>query len=73
MEVVGSDSFLVDILIVIYKEHMSALCMPHFYNLVKREKNHNCPFPSSFGAGVEKEVVLSLLILSHITKEHGAL
>jgi len=73
MEVMRRVSLLVDILIVIYKEHMSALCMPHFYNLNKKEKNHNHPFPSSFKAGVEKEVVSSLLILSCITKEHGAL
>jgi len=53
-EVVRRDLLLVDILIVIYKEHMSALCMPHFYNLNKREKNHNHPFPSSFRAEVEK-------------------
>jgi len=36
-------------------------------------KNHNCPFLSSFRAGVENKVVALLLFLSHIAKEQGAL
>jgi len=49
---------------------MSALCTPVF---IIKMKNHNCPFLSSFRAGVENKVVALLLFLSHIAKEQGAL
>jgi len=38
-----------------------------------RKINHDCPFPSSFRAGVEKRTVVSLQSLSRIAEEQGAL